>query len=588
VADGYGRYPGVSPYGYGPMQAQVSPFANALSGALPGIDQMTGMLAQLPMLKMQAEQMEREQTLRNMGTLVQILKLEDPMGGAALEQFGPQLGLDPGLLATIKKGKEEQRREIAGMIEPLLKNNPEAAPAAMRMFTQNPAAAFEFWNKERTRKQRLERFASLRDAFGGPVEQPRVAPSAAGPAPDALGETPAPMGAASAPGVAPPPAPPAPPMTEPPMEPAGAPADWQRRPEYVRARQRVEQLQTALDGMNAGFARFARVADPDEVKEFEPVFKRRFDQLKETYEQARKELDYWTPEQAATVETRDPLTGKTVITSVSKRGEPMGTVGTAPFKGQSTEGKLEADLDQMKRFYGSDSPEATRMRDAVEFQKVARGIWQRAEEQKMAQARKGDFKDVQSLRKEFTDISKPFREAVDGYTRIKVGNATDDLAGDLALIYGYAKMLDPTGAVREGDYNSIANNPGIPGWISDLARGLTSNRRVGPANRAAIFRAASNLYGNYEQTHRQHASEWRRLARDRNFDEDEVVPNFIPPREPVTGATAPMPVPVPGAAPRTPRTPSVTEAEGDTATKAEAARKAIEALHETWRGLQKR
>ena len=275
------------------MQYPASGFANVMTGALPGIDRGVGMLAQLPMLRMQAEQMQQQQALQNMKTLIEILNLPDPMGGVALEQFGPKLGVDPSLVATLKKGKEEQRREIAGMLEEEGVGSGPGAAFAMRILQQNPTQAFEFWRKGRERKAQRERLAGLSSLYGDPLEIPRPEPTQPVPGTPPTPDRPYPPAAYGAP--APPPAspgvtaggptpagsiapaPPSPMPTEP------APMDWQRNPDYLRARARVETAMRAIENTNAGYNRVVTRGglDEPELKHFTEVHTRRLAGFKE-------------------------------------------------------------------------------------------------------------------------------------------------------------------------------------------------------------------------------------------------------------------------------------------------------------------
>lgn len=551
------------------MQASAGGPANFLSGAMPGLERGIGMLAQLPLLKYQAQQMEEQRALRSMSTLVELLKLPDPMGSVALEKFGPQLGLDEGLLATLKRGKEDQRREIAQMIE---ETNPGSGPGvaiAMRALQSNPTAAFEYWRKWKEKKNQDERFASLNQFLGDDIEIPGARPQpAAAPAPPAAPAAPPmpdPMGEGVMP--APPPAPPSvagPAGAIAPAAPTAMPtepgrADWQNKPEYRQSVARVERAMNTIENINRGYAAISRRATPAELKEYyDPLFKQRLDNAKAALDAAQKDLAVQTPEYAAHVETRDPITGKTVVTAVDKRGQRLGTIGNAPFRAQSPIGQTLADVQDVERTLGKDHPDARAMRDVFEMsgEDKALGLDKaRLEiaklEKEIANVGKADVKDEGNLREKFLAQSKTWNEARSGYSRIMVGDQQDDLAGDIALIYGYAKMLDPEGAVREGDYNSIANRPGIPGFLKDLMRGLQGDRRLTDDRRREIYNAATRLYNQYEGTQRFNQDTFRGLASQYQMPPDRVVPDLIPQRDkqgrPIH---PPAPAPTPQTLPR--------------------------------------
>ena len=74
-----------------------------------------------------------------------------------------------------------------------------------------------------------------------------------------------------------------------------------------------------------------------------------------------------------------------------------------------------------------------------------------------------EFSQEKDLRKEFTAQSKDFTEAKLGFE--KVQNAamakTPSGATDIALVFGYMKVLDPNSVVREGEFATAANAGGV-------------------------------------------------------------------------------------------------------------------------------
>lgn len=82
-----------------------------------------------------------------------------------------------------------------------------------------------------------------------------------------------------------------------------------------------------------------------------------------------------------------------------------------------------------------------------------------------------------SLRKEFQDLPevKNYVQALPAFEAIKDAASRNTPMSDINLVYGVAKLYDPTSVVREGEYATVANAPAIPerikGWASYLAGG---------------------------------------------------------------------------------------------------------------------
>ena len=90
----------------------------------------------------------------------------------------------------------------------------------------------------------------------------------------------------------------------------------------------------------------------------------------------------------------------------------------------------------------------------------------------------------QKLRKEFEGNAKPHLEVRRGYERVLASK--DDAAGDISLIFGFMKMLDPGSVVREGEFATAQNAAGIPDQIKNAYNRALSGERLNPKSANAI------------------------------------------------------------------------------------------------------
>jgi hypothetical protein len=95
------------------------------------------------------------------------------------------------------------------------------------------------------------------------------------------------------------------------------------------------------------------------------------------------------------------------------------------------------------------------------------------------------------LRKEYETGTKGYTEVSDAYRRVKA--AGNDGAGDIALIYGYMKMLDPGSVVREGEFATASNSAGIPATIQNLYNKALSGQRLTDGQRKTFLGQAGKL-----------------------------------------------------------------------------------------------
>lgn len=96
------------------------------------------------------------------------------------------------------------------------------------------------------------------------------------------------------------------------------------------------------------------------------------------------------------------------------------------------------------------------------------------------------------LRKEYNDNTKGFTEVRSAYDRVKASQ--DNAVGDLSLIFGYMKMLDPGSVVREGEFATAQNAAGVPDRVVNLYNRILRGERLNPEQRGAFKTQAGQLY----------------------------------------------------------------------------------------------
>jgi hypothetical protein len=89
------------------------------------------------------------------------------------------------------------------------------------------------------------------------------------------------------------------------------------------------------------------------------------------------------------------------------------------------------------------------------------------------------FGNEKDLRTEFTAQMKPYVELAQAYQKIEVAAKNPSAAGDIALVYGFMKVLDPGSVVREGEFATAANAGGIPDGIRNLYNKALTGSRLG-------------------------------------------------------------------------------------------------------------
>jgi hypothetical protein len=96
------------------------------------------------------------------------------------------------------------------------------------------------------------------------------------------------------------------------------------------------------------------------------------------------------------------------------------------------------------------------------------------------------------LRKEYSDQTKGFQEVQDAYRRI--GASENNAVGDISLIFGFMKLLDPMTGVREGEYANAQNAAGVPDRVVNLYNRALRGERLNESQRATFTGQAKKLF----------------------------------------------------------------------------------------------
>ncbi len=148
------------------------------------------------------------------------------------------------------------------------------------------------------------------------------------------------------------------------------------------------------------------------------------------------------------------------------------------------------------------------------------------------------------FRNEYNNQTKPYQEVKSAYGRVL--SSEDTAVGDLSLIFGYMKMLDPGSVVREGEFATAQNAAGVPERIMNVYNKVASGERLNKSQREAFKGQAKGLYNSALEGEKTVRTGLERIAKGYGLKTENI---FYSPTE-----TAPT---APGApAPSAPSTPA--------------------------------
>ncbi len=130
----------------------------------------------------------------------------------------------------------------------------------------------------------------------------------------------------------------------------------------------------------------------------------------------------------------------------------------------------------------------------------------------------------QKLRKEFEGNAKTHIEVRRGYDRILASK--DDAAGDISMIFGYMRMLDPNSVVREGEFATAQNAAGIPDQVRNIYNRALEGTRLNPNQRNMFKGQAQSLYDASSREYGAREKQFRGIASKYGIDPERVIPSL--------------------------------------------------------------
>lgn len=104
-----------------------------------------------------------------------------------------------------------------------------------------------------------------------------------------------------------------------------------------------------------------------------------------------------------------------------------------------------------------------------------------------------ELSNIQNTRRQDPDI-KGFYDVRDAKERLDAAASDPSAAGDIAIVFSYMKMLDPTSVVREGEQATAQNAGGVDDRIRNMYNKALTGERFTPEQRTDFTTTANRLY----------------------------------------------------------------------------------------------
>lgn len=157
-----------------------------------------------------------------------------------------------------------------------------------------------------------------------------------------------------------------------------------------------------------------------------------------------------------------------------------------------------------------------------------------------------DRKAEAQLRKEFNldPMVKNFKDMRQSYDKMRVladkvwkGGSTT-AQEDMAIIFSYMRLLDPTSVVREGEFATAQNAAGVPDQVRNAYNRALQGKFLNNDQIKNFSKATEKLYHAIRDQHNQLAQQFRSYATDYGVNPDRVARIYqdTAPAKPATGS----------------------------------------------------
>lgn len=149
------------------------------------------------------------------------------------------------------------------------------------------------------------------------------------------------------------------------------------------------------------------------------------------------------------------------------------------------------------------------------------------------------------IRSDWLQASKEFPVVQSAYLKINAAAKEQSAAGDMAMIYGLMRLLDPNTGVKEGEYATAQQSGSLPTQIVGLYNRALTGQKLTPGQREEFLHTAKGQYDVNRRVYDQLKMSFTGIAQRSNVDPRNVIIDQSLPDQSAdqqqSGAPAPAP-----------------------------------------------
>lgn len=135
-------------------------------------------------------------------------------------------------------------------------------------------------------------------------------------------------------------------------------------------------------------------------------------------------------------------------------------------------------------------------------------------------------KTIMQIKNDFDQMSKNYIGAREGWNKVATAVNNPSPVGDISLIFGYMKTIDPTSTVREGEFATAQNSGGVPERVVNMYNRAKNGERLTPEQRKDFATQAYNSYKTYEDSYKKNKEYTETLSKAFRIDPTLTTVNY--------------------------------------------------------------
>ncbi len=131
-----------------------------------------------------------------------------------------------------------------------------------------------------------------------------------------------------------------------------------------------------------------------------------------------------------------------------------------------------------------------------------------------------------AIRKEFEGLPevKNYKQALPSFRGIEDAVKRNTPMSDINIVYGIAKLYDPNSVVREGEYATVANAPGMPERVKGYVQYVAGGGKLTSEVKNQILTEARSRMGTFDKEYGAAVGRYGEIAQRSGADASLVVP----------------------------------------------------------------